>query len=216
MNQTIKKLIIEPLIYPFHKENYKSFIISGVFLSLFVLLYFQIEFLNYPFLPRFFARNDFFIMIIFSFLLYYIEIGYITLVFENSINGKDNLPSWKNAKRLIICILKGFGYSTIYTTIVWYIIIGMYLISQGSLPFQQHININIITALIIVPLWAILYNSFLISASWELLIVPISCPDFWNMMLLNSNYMYISLLISWYIVPLLILKLHNKKISLKR
>ena len=93
MNSIIKKYLIEPLVYPFYKGNYKSFIISWVFLSLFVLLYFQIELLNYPFLSRFFARNDFFIMIIFSFLLYYIEIGYITLVFENSINGKDNLPS---------------------------------------------------------------------------------------------------------------------------
>ncbi len=36
MNQTIKKLIIEPLIYPFYKGNYKNFVILGFILTILI------------------------------------------------------------------------------------------------------------------------------------------------------------------------------------
>ena len=49
MNQTIKKLIIEPLIYPFYKGNCMIFISVGIFLTItsyLFLVYLYIEFLS--------------------------------------------------------------------------------------------------------------------------------------------------------------------------
>jgi hypothetical protein len=169
---------------------------------------------------RIVGLNDFFAMLIFSFLLYYIETGYITMVFEDSINGKDNLPYWKNAKRLIICGLKGVGYSTIYATLVWTISTLIYFVYFGKIPhpfnYLNHIStIYDITSFdILFVILVILFSNLLPAVSWNTLIIPNTCPEFWNTIFLN--YRLLSLLISCYIAPLIIFKVYNRKIEIKK
>ncbi|XRO75288.1 hypothetical protein ACO3TA_07970 [Methanocaldococcus sp. 28A] len=209
MSQTIKKLIVGPLIYPFCKENLKNFIIIELVLTFFAYCYLAIHL----FWNTFYI---FFIMLICSFLIYCIELGYATMVFEDSLNGKNVLPNVKNVKRLLIYGLKGYGYSILFTTIVWFLAIVIYFIKFGKI-------LPIFSILDRVEIWNSLYNiilnvvylvgvflfsSLIFAVSWNTINLPNLSVSFWNYIFMD--YMYISIFLSCYIFPLIIFKIYSK------
>ncbi|MCQ6254660.1 hypothetical protein [Methanocaldococcus sp.] len=209
MNQTIKKYIIEPLIYPFCKENFKNFIIIEVVLTFFAYCYLAIQL----FWNTFYI---FLLMLICSFLIYCIELGYTTMVFEDTLNGKNVLPNVKNVKRLLISGLKGYGYSILFTTIVWFLAVLIYFIEFGKiLPIFSILDrveiwnsfYNIILNVIYL-VGVFLFSSLIFAVSWNTINLPNLSVSFWNYIFMD--YMYISIFLSCYIFPLIIFKIYSK------
>ncbi|XRO77227.1 hypothetical protein ACO3VM_01490 [Methanocaldococcus sp. 10A] len=214
MSQTIKKLIIEPLIYPFCKENLKNFIIIELVLTFFAYCYLVIQL----FWNTFYI---FLLMLISSFLIYCIELGYTTMVFEDTLNGKNVLPNVKNVKRLLISGLKGYGYSILFTTIVWFLAVVIYFIKFGKilLIFSILDRVEIWNSLyniilnVVYLVGVFLFSSLIFAVSWNTINLPNLSISFWNYIFMD--YMYISMFLCCYIFPLIIFKIYSK-ISFKK
>ncbi len=207
MNQTIKKYIIDPLIYPFCKENLKNFIIIELVLTFFAYCYLVIQL----FWNTFYI---FLLMLISSFLIYCIELGYTTMVFEDSLNGKGILPHAKNVKRLIISGLKGYGYSILFTTTVWFWAVVVYFIKFGKLLPTFSIFNNLWHSLYDIVLNVIylagvfLFSGLILAVGWNTINLPNLSISFWNNLFIDC--MYISIFLSCYTFPLIIFKFYSK------
>ena len=131
MYQTIKKLIIEPLIYPFYRENYKKTLLGGlVILSLWILTLFP-NILCYIF---------------FGGIVGIFVLGYCLTVFIFTLKNIDSLPNLKN-KEIFINGLKIFV--VILFLSIPSLLISLFLVESYILKFLIWIHILLSLILLI-------------------------------------------------------------------
>ncbi|XRO77228.1 hypothetical protein ACO3VM_01495 [Methanocaldococcus sp. 10A] len=131
MYQTIKKLIIEPLIYPFYRENYKKTLLGGlIILSLWVLTLFP-NILCYIF---FGGTVGIFIL------------GYCLTVFIYTLKNIDTLPTLKNKE----IFTNGFKiFVVILFLSVSSLLICLFLVDSYILKFLIWIHVLLSLTLLI-------------------------------------------------------------------
>ncbi|ACX73494.1 hypothetical protein Metvu_1641 [Methanocaldococcus vulcanius M7] len=223
MNQIIKKLIIEPLIYPFYKGNYKNFIILGLILT--ILVAFVMSYLL-QILAGIYMPSDifvFYMILLPYFIPFIIMLGYILMVFESSIYGKDDLPNL-DAKKLILYGFKAFGYILLLLLIItlvfliWIILYEtikygnspLYSRAFGLFPPFSYIAGIIFLILVIFMANLIILCSVLSMPSYECFtLIP------WSFIGRNmSDYLIIAIV--WFFFPIILFKLYNRNINLKK
>jgi len=219
MNQTIKKLIIEPLIYPFYMENYKNFVIVGLILT--ILIEFVISYIVQV-LDEMYMMSDIFGYVVMSlpyFILFIVMLGYILMVFENSIYGEDDLPNL-DIKKLILYGFKAFGYVSLLLLMITllYVIQSIlyhwdFILHTSAFGFSPPLSSIIGIALFILIIFIanfIILCSVLSMSSYECItLIPLSFIGR-NM----SDYLIIA--VTWFFFPIIFFKLCNKNINLKK
>jgi hypothetical protein len=191
MNQTIKKLIVEPLIYPFYKENYKKTLFGGfVILSLWILILF----------PNF---SSIISIILFGSIVGLFILGYCLTVFIFTLRGNDTLPNLTD-KEVFLNGLK-IGGVLLFLSIPS-LIVCLYLIPYNlALPylFTMLIWLHFIMSMIL-----LLFSCLLLPS-------PISTKTLAFIQSYNVK-LFLILAMCCYFLPLIIFNLYNKKVGFKK
>jgi len=218
MNQMIKKLIVEPLIYPFYKENYKNFVIVGLILT--ILVEFVISYIVSVLHERYMASIFIYIVTLLPYFIpFIVMLGYILMVFENSIHGKDDLPNL-DIKKLILYGFKAFSYILLLLLMITllYVIRPIldtwdFILHASAFGFSPPLSsiIGIVMFILIIFISNLIILCSVLSMPLYECITWIS----WSFIGRNmSDYLIIA--ITWFFFPIILFKLHNRNINLKK
>jgi len=223
MNQTIKKLIIEPLIYPFYKENYKNFVILGFILT--ILIEFVISYIVQV-LDEMYMASDIFIYIVMLlpyFIPFIIMLGYILMVFEDSTCGKDDLPNL-DIKKLILYGFKAFGYVSLLLSIITLIFVIWEILYEtiklGNIPlysrdFGLYPPFSYILGMVALILIIFIANIVILCS-------VLAMPSYLSILLTSWSFIgirisdYLIIAITWFFFPIILFKLCNRNINLRK
>jgi len=190
MNQIIKKFIIEPLIYPFYKGNYKKTLFGGlIILSLWILILF----------PNILGA------ILFGSIAGIFILGYCLTVFISTLRDKDVLPKLTD-KEVFLNGLKIGG-------IFMFLSIPSLVICSYLIPH----NVNLIALYILkFVIWIHVFLSLtLLLLACLFFPYPISTKT----LVFIQRYdvkLFIILAIFYYFLPLIIFNAYNKKVGFKK
>lgn len=189
MNQTIKELIIEPLVYPFYKGNYKKTLFGGlIILSLWILILFQ----------------NILGVILFGSIIEIFVFGYCLTVFIYTLRNKDTLPNLTN-KEIFLNSLKIGGF-------ILFLSIPSLAICLYLIPYNDNLIAPYILKFVI---WMHVFLSLtLLLLSCLFFPYPISTETFVFIQRYDFK-LFIILAIFYYFLPLIIFKVYNKKEGLK-